>query len=212
MKPRALLVLCVLVFGRPLFAAETAGPANTLTPGEAAAGWKLLFDGKTLHGLTPRGSAKWETGDGVLSSVGGSGSGMLCTDELYRDFELKAEFWVNERANSGIYFRCVLTGNVTGTNSYEANIYDKQPGGAFPTGSLVNVTRPVDQPSTIDRWNTYYIRAEGDHFILQLNGVQTVDSRDNQHMEAGPIGLQQSAGPGVVKFRSIKVRRLGPKS
>jgi len=192
-------------------ATPTNAPANegrnVLTKEEKAAGWVLLFDGQTLKGWTPRGTAKWEVVDGTLSSIPNTGSGMLCTEELYQNFEIKAEFWENEKANSGIYFRCVLTGPVTGTNSYEANIYDKQPGGAFPTGSLVNVTRPPDQPSTIDRWNTYEIKADGDHFLLKLNGVQVVDSHDTKHLAAGPIGLQQSAGAGVVRFRSIKVRR-----
>ena len=206
------LIALLLIGGMSSWAAESRPAAteerNVLSSEEKAAGWGILFDGQTLKGWTPRGTAKWEVVDGTLSSMPNTGSGMLCTEELYQKFEIKAEFWENETANSGIYFRCVLTGAVTGTNSYEANIYDKQPGGAFPTGSLVNVTRPPAQPSTIDRWNTYEIKADGDHFVLKLNGVQVVDSHDTKHLAAGPIGLQQSAGAGVVRFRSIKVRRL----
>ena len=45
----ALVAAATFVFAQP----------NTVTPEEAAQGWVLLFDGESLFGWTPEGSAKW---------------------------------------------------------------------------------------------------------------------------------------------------------
>ena len=46
---------------------------NSLTPKEAAQGWKLLWDGKTLDGLKVYGKATWTITDGALVSSGPGG-------------------------------------------------------------------------------------------------------------------------------------------
>src|SRR5262245_23886936 len=88
--------------------------ANTLTPEEKAAGWRLLWDGKTTDGWRSVKSDKfpakgWEIQDGaltVIASGGGesTGGGDIVTRERYSEFELLADFKITEGANSGIKY------------------------------------------------------------------------------------------------------------
>ncbi|MBA4137722.1 MAG: DUF1080 domain-containing protein [Opitutus sp.] len=101
---------------RNLQLTELPATLNTLTPEEVAAGWRLLWDGKTTEGWR---SAKventefpakgWKIEDGVLSVLpnGGKeavGGGDIVTREQYSEFELCADFRVTPGANSGIKY------------------------------------------------------------------------------------------------------------
>jgi hypothetical protein len=70
--------------------ALSAQALNTLTPAEKAAGWKLLFDGKTTSGwrgyMKPDLPAGWKVVDGALTRVA-QGGDILTTDK-YKNFEL----------------------------------------------------------------------------------------------------------------------------
>lgn len=85
---------------------------NTLTKAEAAAGWKLLFDGKTTTGW--RGYKKpafpgkgWTVENGTLHTTKGGGGGDIITTDQYGDFELSVDWRVGKAGNSGIIFRCI---------------------------------------------------------------------------------------------------------
>src|SRR5436309_1615688 len=94
--PRLLLLLLLLLAAPAL--AQDAKP-NALTPKELSDGWILLFDGATPYGWAPRGDAKWRVEDGSLTAVPRSGAGMLMTTTEWADYRLKADFWVDDRAN-----------------------------------------------------------------------------------------------------------------
>ena len=47
--------------------------------------------------------------------------------DVYTDFEIRAEFWADETANSGIFIRCQDRNKVGSDNAYEVNIFDKRP-------------------------------------------------------------------------------------
>ena len=107
MKFKSLFVaLLGLMLVAPLFAAEP----NSLTAAEKSAGWKLLFDGKTLTGWrgykTEEIGAGWKVQDGALVLTAAK-SGDLVTKEEFGDFEFSAEWKVTEAANSGIIYRVV---------------------------------------------------------------------------------------------------------
>jgi hypothetical protein len=55
------------------------------------------------------------------------GNGFMVSKESYTDFEIRAEFWVDSKANSGVFIRCTYPTKVTATNAYEVNIYDERP-------------------------------------------------------------------------------------
>jgi len=182
-----------------------AGAAATLwaAPAFAGARFKPLFDGQSLAGWTPVGNANWTVTDGAIGADSG-GMSFLVSRDAYRDFELRAEFWVSEDANSGIFIRCSDRTAITADNAYECNIFDTRPDPSYGTGSIVNVAKVSPMPKAGGRWNAMEIAARGDRFSITLNGKKTVDdARDGKH-EAGPIALQY--GAGIVKFRKVEIR------
>ena len=149
------------------------------------------------------GTANWRIENGEF--VADTGNGHLVTKENYTDFHLMAEFWVNEGANSGIFFRASNPDAITDTSAYEANIFDNRPDQSGRTGGIVNFAAPAEKLNTPDKWNTYDITVQGDHIVVVLNGVKTVDIHEGTYKD-GPISLQY--GAGVVKFRNVHLERL----
>ncbi len=74
------------------------------------------------------GAANWRIVDGVAQADSGEKgkSSFLMTKRSYGDFMLRAEFWVSEDANSGIYMRCPDLNNITDRTCTEANIFDQR--------------------------------------------------------------------------------------
>jgi hypothetical protein len=167
--------------------------------------WTTLVDGATmkdLNGYTQLGAGNWTFTEGTLQGKGGK-DGYLLTLASYADFELRAEFWADEDANSGLFLRCQDRNKVTADNAYEVNIFDKRPDPSYGTGAIVNVSKISPMPKAAGRWNTYEVTAKGDRLLVLLNGVQTADARDAR-FKNGPIALQ-SAG-GTIRFRKVQVR------
>src|SRR5882762_2817817 len=95
-------------------------PSNTLTPAERAAGWRLLFDGRTLAGWRGLGydtvpTAHWVVVNGVIKKIASGDvprvadgrplvGGDLMTVDSFADFELTFEWKVTPGANSGVKY------------------------------------------------------------------------------------------------------------
>lgn len=181
------------------------GLAASLCATRAFAGtrFKPLFDGRSLAGWDPLGDANWTVTDGAIVADTG-GMSFLVSRSSYRDFDLRAEFWVSAEANSGIFIRCSDRTEITSNNAYEVNIFDTRPDPTYGTGAIVDVAKVSPMPKAGGQWNTMLIEARGDRFTVTFNGRKTVDSaRDGKH-PAGPIALQY--GAGVVKFRKLEIR------
>ena len=180
-----------------------AFPAGKVAGQAATAGWTTLFDGKNLSAFNMIGDANWRLADGIVHAD--KGNGYLVTKNSYGDFQIKVEFWVDDEANSGVFLRCEDPKNISATNAYEVNIYDKRPDQTYATGAIVNVSNPLTPMKAGGKWNTYEITAQGSHFVVVLNGTKTVDTQDTKHSH-GAIGLQY--GGGIVKFRSVQIKPL----
>lgn len=181
-----------------------AAQHNSLSQKEISEGWVLLFDGETLFGWHAHGGAQWRVANGALIADGGE-SGWLRTGAVFADFHLKCDFRTSEKGNSGIFVRSAREGqpHVTG---YEIQIWNHHP--KFPTGSLVNhVATPQKTDFKGDDWNTMEIRAEGDRYIVRLNGKQILDAREGK-TKAGHIGLQFNKD-NPIQFRNLKLLPLG---
>ena len=196
-------LLALLVWTLPVEAQQAS--TNTLTPAEAKAGWTLLFDGRTLSGLSPTGEADWRVEDGTITAT--KGTGFLVTGKPYGNFELKADFWADKAVNSGIFVRCG-EGTPGAVICYEINIFDAH--AEWPTGSVNNVKTVLpDRPNSTERWNTLEITADGTHLIVKMNGKTTLDVRDERRAN-GTIALQEGGGnaSGLIRFRNVKIRPL----
>jgi hypothetical protein len=168
-----------------------------------AGGWTMLLDGTTLKGWNTVGNANWEVVDGAVQAS--SGNGDLVTPMSYGDVQIMVEFWVDDDANSGVFFRCSDLKTINAMTAYEAQIFDKRPDPTYRTGSLTFVSKPAAMINTGGKWNTYDITAQGSRLMVTLNGTRTVDVQDTKFAR-GPIALQRTAG--IVKFRSVRIRTL----
>ena len=167
-------------------------------------GWVTLFDGQHLDHWNAIGDANWVLIDGEVHAF--RGNGFLVSKDTFTDFEIKAEFWVDTKANSGIFIRCTDPAKLTAENCYEVNIFDARPDPSYGTGAIVNVAKVEPMPKAADKWNTYEIVAKGPKFTVTLNGQRTVDGAENDKHKSGRIGLQY--GAGVVKFRLLQIKPL----
>ena len=80
---------------------------NTLTANERQQGWKLLFDGKTTHGirnyLSHNLKSQWIAENGTLHYVGknddGRGGDVIITDRPYSNFEFSVDWKISDGGN-----------------------------------------------------------------------------------------------------------------
>lgn len=170
--------------------------------------WVTLVDKTKMGDWDKVGDANWEMKDGALFAdklLSGKDLAYLVSKTPYKDFQIKAEFWVDSEANSGIFIRCDNPKVIDGKTCYEVNIFDKRPDPTYGTGAIVDVAKVDPMPKAGGKWNTYDITAKGSHFTVILNGKKTADAEDSKHA-SGPIALQY--GSGIVKFRKVQIREL----
>src|SRR5262249_3304870 len=70
-------------------------------------GWVQLFNGKDLTGWKthPKTPGRWEVNDGVLSGRGKDVSHLFSERGDYTNFHYRLEAKINDKGNSGQYFR-----------------------------------------------------------------------------------------------------------
>jgi hypothetical protein len=163
-----------------------------------------LIDGVSLNGWNIVGDANWTIGNGMIQS--NKPTGFLVSTNTYKNFIIKAEFWVESTTNSGIFIRCQDPNKITAANGYEVNIWDTRPEQAYATGAIVDVAKVNPIHKAGGRWNTMEIVANGSHFKVSLNGVVTVGDAQDSRFADGVIALQ-SAG-GIVKFRKLQIKPI----
>jgi hypothetical protein len=208
---------------------------NTLTEAERAAGWRLLFDGRSTAGWrrydADSMSSGWQVVEGALTRAA-RGAGDIITRESYRDFDLSIDWMVTPNGNSGIFYRAALGSPAIYHSAPEYQVLDdgghadgKSPltaagsvYGLYP--AIPGVARPVGE------WNTARILVSGEHVEHWLNGqriaVYDLGSTEWKDRVAaskftawpeygkaleGHIGLQDHGDR--VAFRNIKIRAVG---
>jgi hypothetical protein len=190
---------------RNLKLTDLTPPPNTLSEAEQAAGWKLLWDGKTTTGWRGAKSDSfptkgWEVKDGVLTvlATGGAESaagGDIITRERYSQFELVLDFKITAGANSGIKYFCqpnldpiTGTGAAAATGSaigLEYQILDdvRHPDakagrdGNRTIASLYDLMPAATSKQTnpIGEWNTARVLVQGNHVEHWLNGQKVLE-------------------------------------
>ena len=181
------------------FAFTTAQQASA----QSGEGWKQLFDGKSLDGWSPTGDANWRVEDGALVADKGKG-GHLVSKESYKDVHIYAEFWTDEKANSGIFVRCEPD-KIGAKTCYEMNIFDSRPDPSYGTGAIVYIAEANPVVKVGGKWNTMEVITKGRDLTIMINGQTTAKAR-NGLWEQGHFTLQY--GEGVVKFRKVAVKTL----
>ena len=157
--------------------------------------------------MEPGGRDNWRLEDGavVADKRTSKDTAHLVSKAAYKDFEIYAEFWASDDANSGIFLRCQDPTKITDKSCYEVNIFDQRPDPSYGTGGIVHFAEVNPMPKAGGKWNTYEITAKGRQITVMLNGTKTVELRNSLFAE-GPITLQH--GSGTIKFRKVAIRPL----
>jgi hypothetical protein len=171
----------------PAFSQKTKD--NTLTKKEAAAHWKLLFDGTTANGwVNGDGSAvtaapgAWEVVNGALTLKKDAKGGDIYTTDEYGDFEFTADFNIEPGTNTGIKYFCYKY-DKGGNLGCEFQIIDDVLGedNKLPNhllGSLYDVLPPIEANKKVNppgQWNTIRIIAKGKNVQHWVNGVKVLE-------------------------------------
>jgi len=215
---------------RPLLA---DAPPNTLTGDEKQAGWKLLFDGKSLdgwHNFKSTGvKPGWEVKDGVLVCVDPHNAGDIVTADKYSWFELQLDYNISKGGNSGIIFHITDDGRTVWQTGPEVQLLDnkdgKDPNKAGWLYQLYTTTTDATKPA--GEWNHLRILITPEKCEHVMNGVKyfeyNLHSDDFKQRVAkskfgkmpnfaksdtGYIALQ--GDHGQVSFRNIKIRPIEP--
>jgi hypothetical protein len=186
------------------------------------AGFVQLFNGKDLTGWKthPDDKARWSVKDGAI--VGEGPAGHLFSERGdYENFILRFECKINDKGNSGQYFRTTYAKAFP--PGYEAQINSTH-GDKIRTGSLYPDGRGkytddekkkmivLEQLVKPDEWFTQEVIADGNHIIIKVNGKVTVDFVDekNRHTK-GHFAIQQHNEGSVVTVRKVEVKELPKK-
>jgi hypothetical protein len=171
-------------------------------------GWTTLFDGKNLDQWDGDGTATFKIEDGSVTATDKKDpkatASYLITKKSYKDFAIRAEFWVSDDANSGIFIRCNPKA-IGAKTCYELNIFDKRPDPTYGTGSIVYIAEVNPMPKAGGKWSTMEVTAKGRQLTMLFDGKETVNVR-NGLFEEGHIALQ--FGVGTVKFRKVEIKPL----
>ncbi|MBX3436171.1 MAG: PQQ-dependent sugar dehydrogenase, partial [Planctomycetaceae bacterium] len=168
---------------------------NTLNRFEEAAGWKLLFDGKSTDGwrnFKQQGiSNGWQVINGALVRTGQRAGDIITADE-YENFELQLDYKISPAGNSGIMFRVVegdvgapytgpeiqINDNEKGRDPQKAGwLYQlykpSKPAWMIQAESEVgqNLPREVDATRPAGEWNHVLLRISPSNCELLMNGV-----------------------------------------
>jgi len=169
------LALSLAVIATGAFA--QAAPDNTLTAAEKAAGFTLLFDGKTTAGWrgfkTPAPDPGWHVKDGALSPDPKK-SADLVTKGDYENFELDFDWKISPKGNSGVIYHVIPVGDETYESGPEYQILDNSHGEKPPqqAASLFALYPPsMDMTKPVGQFN--HARLIVDHGKVQhwLNGM-----------------------------------------
>ncbi|MAT14694.1 MAG: hypothetical protein CMJ46_05415 [Planctomyces sp.] len=183
-------------------------------------GFVQLFNGKTLDG--------WEThesqpGDWFVSSNGTltgtwRGPSYLYSQKTYSCFHLRLEAKINEKGNSGVYFRSSFgperpaDAPITPWGN-EAQIYAGS--GPHPVTGTLHIPDENDQVRTTrkttypDQWFEMEVFAHGRHIQVTVDGEIVADYiYPDDDQQAGRIALQVANEDTVVEFRKIEIKEL----
>lgn len=198
----------------------------TLFAGAAEKGgqWHTLFGGKSLDGWTAyENPDAFKVVDGVLVVGGGPRGHLYYTGPVanhdFKNFEFRAKVKTEPKANSGIYFHTAPQEKGWPDKGYECQVNNthkdvKKTGGLYAVQDVLN-TAPVQD----GEWFDYYIKVDGKHIVIRINGKTTVDWTEpagwqppknmaGRKISHGTFALQAHDPDSIVYYKDIQVRPL----
>ncbi len=161
---------------------------NVLTSVEKAAGWQLLFDGRSLggwHGYNGQGTKSWTIEDCALKTSGTEGNygsdlrADLATDRRFTNFEVSVDWKASKGGNSGLMYGVVedptykaawMTGpeyQLIDDVGFPQKLEEWQKAGANYAMHTPNAQKSL---KPVGEWNNTRIVVNGTHVEHWLNG------------------------------------------
>ena len=236
-----------LLLSLPLLAARPAAAAQTFPEQGRSdeSGFVSIFDGRTLAGWEGD-PVYWRVEGGVLvgevtpATLLKQNSFIIWRGGITADFELKLEYRISDRGNSGVNYRSeeipgqrfALRGyqaDIDGQQRYTGQNYEEK-GRTFLAlrGDISRVdadgkARVVGSVGLKDElakkvrngdWNEVHIIARGNVLTHLVNGQVmsvVVDDDAARRKFDGLLGVQVHVGPPMkIEFRNIRLKRLTP--
>lgn len=159
----------------------------------------------------------WQIKDGMI--VGGGPASHIFTEVEAEDLTFRVEAKINDKGNSGMYFRTKFGPGFPA--GYEVQI-NATGGDEIKTGSLYpdGRTKLKDYRKEIaavlktaghkpDEFFTQQVTAVGDEITIQVNGKQTLQWKDpNKTFTKGHFALQGHDPGSVMTFKKVEYKPL----
>ena len=195
-----------------------AVPARAQESKYAKSEYVSLFDGKTLGGwnflpMKAGSDSKWEVKDGVIVGTGEPSMLFSPTGE-YKNFKFKAEVKINDKGNSGMYFRSEKKASFT--DGYECQI-NSTGGDPIKTGSIYTMVHLYDILVPADTYFTQEVEVVDKDYRgkivtvikVSVNGKILYEYLDyNRTHQGGYFAFQQHDPKSVISIRKIEVMKL----
>ena len=226
-------LITVLMCSAAGWAPAAAQAPNTLSAADRSAGWRLLFDGRTMAGwrgwkqtTVPDG---WKVVEGAITRVATGGD--IVTTQQFKNFELTLEWNISPGGNSGIFYRASEDDEAIYWTAPEMQVLDDArhvDGKSRLTSAGANYglhEAPSGIVKPAGQWNLVRLIVNGRHVEHWLNGVRLLQyellspdwemrvhgSKFAPHPRYGRnaegfIGLQDHGDR--VAYRNIKIRIL----
>jgi len=168
----------------PVKAAPATGQ-NQPSEADKAAGWKLLFDGRSLDGWSNFKSTAirpgWQVRDGALVCADPHNAGDLVTAEAFGAFELELDYNISEGGNSGIIYHVTNEGGATWATGPEFQLEDNAKAadpqrcgwlyGLYQPPVDPKTGKPLDATKPAGEWNHVRLLVSPEKCEHVINGV-----------------------------------------
>ncbi len=189
MKLKILQAATVIIAMTATGFAYRASRDNTLTHSEKKAGWKLLFDGKSMDGWRSyqnQETNSWTVKNGTMYCKGSvtdksDKRADMITQDQYENFDLSVDWKISPQGNSGILYmvteefpRSYLSGpeyQIIDDVNFPQKLEDWQKTGA----NYAMDPAPTAAPTPAGQWNTTRIVVNKGHVQHWLNGKKLLD-------------------------------------
>ncbi len=198
---------------------------NSVSMRESAAGWRLLFDGKSTSGWsgmrdTPFPAQSWAVEDGTIHTRDDNSGGDIMFVERFKDFELVFDWKIAKGGNSGVKYlvqeewitfsfspdapeaqRAMFLRRAVGPEYQIIDDSKYQGKSTSKTGALyllyANDDKKLNAPGL---WNTSKIVVRGNHGEHWLNGEKLIEfefGSEDMLARVAKTKLRQAPGFGM---------------
>ena len=195
MLNRLRLLLPLLLLTAPIFAADAPEGFTALITKSDLSGWQDAA----------KAAEHWKIENGELINDGKGTD--LVTAKSYKNFELRLEWKIPQRGDSGVYL----------PGGQQVQIWAKDSGsGGFVFNHKYTVSPAVVADRPLGEWNSYVIKLLNSKVTVTLNGKVVmqevpVEKGFDPPMPGpveGPLKLQKSPHNVMTTFRNIFIREL----